>query len=77
MGHSLYVHEGDVVAYHAYPLCGPVKGRVTAVMNDVTGLMIAFVVTSRTHALYQAGTELTVSASDPKLRKRQVRRYGR
>lgn len=70
---------GDLVSYVSPRIKGhpPVKGRVTLVYKDVTGVFVAFIVTSHTHPLHAKNMELVFRWDDRGLirRKRRLRTF--
>lgn len=68
---SLAWPKGSLVEYKGGSV--PVKGRVTLVYSDVSGIFVCVLVTSRTHPLYQKNMELTFAWDNPKLRMRHPR----
>lgn len=75
MAHLMW-EQGDLVEYQR-PGSRPVRGRVTLVYGDVTGVFVVVRVTSRTHPLYACNTELEFKYDEPKLhfRRRGNRQY--
>ncbi len=69
------IGPGDLIT-DAGPGRTPVRGRVTAVINDVNGWLVIYVVTSRDHPVYAYGTELFLPFDSPNLIKRKRRTDG-